>query len=165
MQENADARASKDHNVGSIIMLAVAAGAFLLVTFVGINGALFFSPSSSNRLKADWQRHVLASSGYLELGMFDEAEQALEEIESAEKTRARGLSDVCLRRRWLRVRVPPNPQSKKPVKPHEYRFYGCFDHQHRKAPKCTEKHENSQIRGFHWHALALKTNCLMQGDA
>jgi Flp pilus assembly protein TadD len=29
-------------------------------------------------LKADWQRHVLASSGYLELGMFDDAALALE---------------------------------------------------------------------------------------
>jgi ubiquinone/menaquinone biosynthesis C-methylase UbiE len=31
-------------------------------------------------LKTDWQRHVLASSGYLELGMFDEAAQVLEGI-------------------------------------------------------------------------------------
>ena len=38
-------------------------------------------------MKADWQRHVLASSGYLELGMFDEAAQVLEEIEPEEKAR------------------------------------------------------------------------------
>ena len=38
-------------------------------------------------MKPDWQRHVLASSGYLELGMFNEAAQVLEEIESKEKTR------------------------------------------------------------------------------
>ena len=28
---------------------------------------------SSDSFKTDWQRHVLASSGYLELGMFDDA--------------------------------------------------------------------------------------------
>jgi hypothetical protein len=38
-------------------------------------------------LKCDWQKHVLASSGYLELRMFDEAAQVLEEIEPEEKTR------------------------------------------------------------------------------
>jgi hypothetical protein len=31
-------------------------------------------------LKPEWQKHVLASSGYLELGMFDDAVLALEEI-------------------------------------------------------------------------------------
>jgi len=31
-------------------------------------------------LKDGWQRHVLASSGYLELGMFDAAALVLEEI-------------------------------------------------------------------------------------
>ena len=31
-------------------------------------------------MKAEWQRHVLAYSGYIELGMFDEAAQLLEEI-------------------------------------------------------------------------------------
>ena len=38
-------------------------------------------------MKPDWQRHVVASSGYLELGMFDEAAQVLEEIAPEEKTR------------------------------------------------------------------------------
>jgi Flp pilus assembly protein TadD len=38
-------------------------------------------------LKTDWQRHVLASSGYLELGMFDAAALVLEEIAPEEKTR------------------------------------------------------------------------------
>jgi hypothetical protein len=33
----------------------------------------------SNSLKTDWQRHVLASSGYLELGMFDASSLVLEE--------------------------------------------------------------------------------------
>jgi hypothetical protein len=32
-------------------------------------------------LNSDWQRHVLASSGYLELGMLDNAALVLEEIE------------------------------------------------------------------------------------
>jgi hypothetical protein len=38
-------------------------------------------------LSGDWQRHVLASSGYLELGMLDDAALALEEIEPEDKTR------------------------------------------------------------------------------
>jgi Flp pilus assembly protein TadD len=49
--------------------------------------ALFLNLQEANPLKTDWQRHVLASSGYLELGMFDEAAQVLEEIEPEEKTR------------------------------------------------------------------------------
>jgi hypothetical protein len=47
----------------------------------GNQGVVFLPPSISNPVKADWQRHVLASSGYLELGMFDEAAQVLEEIQ------------------------------------------------------------------------------------
>ena len=43
-------------------------------------GGAFLPPGVSNPLKADWQRHVLASSGYLELGMFDAAALVLEEI-------------------------------------------------------------------------------------
>ena len=35
----------------------------------------------------DWQRHVLASSGYLELRMLDDAALALEEIAPEDKTR------------------------------------------------------------------------------
>jgi hypothetical protein len=42
-------------------------------------------------LSGDWQRHVLASSGYLELGMFDDAALALEEIEPEDKTRVEVL--------------------------------------------------------------------------
>jgi Flp pilus assembly protein TadD len=38
-------------------------------------------------LSGNWQKHVLASSGYLELGMLEDAALALEEIESADKTR------------------------------------------------------------------------------
>jgi Flp pilus assembly protein TadD len=38
-------------------------------------------------LRTEWQRHVLASSGYLELGMFDAAALVLEEIAPEDKTR------------------------------------------------------------------------------
>jgi hypothetical protein len=67
-----------DHNFGSLLMLAVTAGPFLPVTW-GCKGALFTASRVSNSLKTDWQRHVLASSGYLELGMFDAASLVLEE--------------------------------------------------------------------------------------
>ena len=38
-------------------------------------------------MKASWQKQVLASSGYRELGMFEDAAHALEEIEPEDKTR------------------------------------------------------------------------------
>ncbi|HEY5741296.1 MAG TPA: hypothetical protein VIS99_02040 [Terrimicrobiaceae bacterium] len=38
-------------------------------------------------MKGDWRRHVIASSGYRELGMFDDAANALEEIEPEDKRR------------------------------------------------------------------------------
>jgi Flp pilus assembly protein TadD len=38
-------------------------------------------------LNSDWQRNVLASSGYVELGMLDDAAMALEEIAPEDKTR------------------------------------------------------------------------------
>jgi lipopolysaccharide biosynthesis regulator YciM len=38
-------------------------------------------------MKSDWQKHVLASSGYVELGMLDDAALALEEIAPEDKTR------------------------------------------------------------------------------
>jgi hypothetical protein len=50
-------------------------------------GALFLSSRGSNPLKADWQTHVLASSGYLEVGMFDAAALVLEEIAPEDKNR------------------------------------------------------------------------------
>jgi Flp pilus assembly protein TadD len=50
-------------------------------------GALLTPPRVSDPLKSDWQRHVLASSGYLELGMFDDAATVLEEIAPEDKTR------------------------------------------------------------------------------
>jgi hypothetical protein len=37
-------------------------------------------------MKASWQKQVLAFSGYCELGMFDDAAQALDEIEPEDKT-------------------------------------------------------------------------------
>jgi lipopolysaccharide biosynthesis regulator YciM len=45
----------------------------------------------SNPLKSDWQRQVLASSGYLELGMFDAAALVLEEIAPEDKNRTEVL--------------------------------------------------------------------------
>jgi hypothetical protein len=42
-------------------------------------------------LKSDWQKHALASSGYLELGMLDDAALALEEIQPNDKTRTEVL--------------------------------------------------------------------------
>ena len=42
-------------------------------------------------MNSDWQRHILASSGYLELGMFDDAALALEEIKPEDKTRSEVL--------------------------------------------------------------------------
>jgi Flp pilus assembly protein TadD len=55
-------------------------------------GSFLLPPGISNSLKADWQKHVLASSGYLELGMFGDAALALEEIEPEDKTRIEVLS-------------------------------------------------------------------------
>jgi lipopolysaccharide biosynthesis regulator YciM len=53
----------------------------------GHQGAFRLSPRIPTPLKADWQKHVLASSGYLELGMFDDAALVLEKIEPEDKTR------------------------------------------------------------------------------
>jgi lipopolysaccharide biosynthesis regulator YciM len=54
-------------------------------------GALLTPSRISNPLKSDWQRHVLASSGYLELGMFDAAALVLEEIAPEDKNRTEVL--------------------------------------------------------------------------
>ena len=60
----------------------------MLVTSVATKALFFFlQEESSDPLKADWQRQVLASSGYLELEMFDDATLVLEEIEPEDKTR------------------------------------------------------------------------------
>ena len=42
-------------------------------------------------MSGDWQRHVLASGGYLDLGMFDDAALVLEEIAPEDKTRTEVL--------------------------------------------------------------------------
>ena len=80
-------RRPDNHHFGSLLMLAVTAGAFLLITWVATKALFCLPPRGSNPLKTDWQRHVLASSGYLELGMFDDAALVLEEIAPEDKTR------------------------------------------------------------------------------
>jgi Flp pilus assembly protein TadD len=44
-------------------------------------------PVASDPMRSDWKKYVLASSGYLELGMFDDAALVLEEIEPEDKIR------------------------------------------------------------------------------
>ena len=56
----------------------------------GNQGVVFLPPSISDPLKADWQRHVLASN-YLELGMLDDAALTLEEIAPEDKARSEVL--------------------------------------------------------------------------
>ena len=73
-------------------MLAVTAGGFLLVTWAATKALFFFLQGGSNPLKPDWQRHVLPSSRYLALGMFDEAALVLEEIAPEDKSRNQVLS-------------------------------------------------------------------------
>ena len=51
----------------------------------GHKGAFCLSPSGSDPLKSDWQRHALACTGYIELGMFDAAALLLEEIAFEDK--------------------------------------------------------------------------------
>jgi hypothetical protein len=89
-----------DFPIDSPLCNAASKSSFLVAHHVGCDGrrlsagrlgshegTLFLSSRGSNSLKTDWQKHVLASTGYLELGMFDEAAQVLEEIEPEEKTR------------------------------------------------------------------------------
>jgi hypothetical protein len=59
-------RQPEDHHFWSLVMLAVTAAAFLLVRLGSHESAICVSPRVSHPLKGDWQRHVLASSGYLE---------------------------------------------------------------------------------------------------
>jgi hypothetical protein len=68
-------------------MLAVTAGAFLVVTWVATKALFLLSSRGANPLKTDWRRHVLAWSGYLELEMFDDAALVLEEIAPEDKNR------------------------------------------------------------------------------
>ena len=63
---------------------------------LGSNEGTLLTPSRiSNPLKTDWQRHVLASSGYLELGMFDDAALVLEEIAPEDKNRNEVARRTC----------------------------------------------------------------------
>ena len=43
-------------------------------------------------MKSNWQRHVLAATGYRELGMFDEAARAIEEVDAEDKGRKEVLA-------------------------------------------------------------------------
>ena len=104
-------RQPDDHHFWSLIMLAVTAGGLSAGRLGGHKGSLFLPPRGSNPLKTDWQRHVLASSGYLELGMFDDAALVLEEIAPEDKSRNQVLgaatqieimSSYCVFRRYLR---------------------------------------------------------------
>jgi Flp pilus assembly protein TadD len=47
--------------------------------------------STPSAVKSNWQRHVLAASGYRELGMLEEAARALEEVEPEDRTRTEVL--------------------------------------------------------------------------
>ena len=95
----------------------------------GYKGALFTASRGSNPLKADWQTHVLASSGYLELGMFDAATLVLEEIAPEDKTRNEVLGArvnlYMAAKKWDMVaavashlvKVDPKPQAGGSVSP------------------------------------------------
>ena len=50
-------------------------------------GTVLLSARVSYSVKRDWQNQVLAATGYRELGMFNDAAQALEDIEPEERTR------------------------------------------------------------------------------
>ena len=61
----------------------------------GHQSAVCLSPRVSDPLKSDWQRHVLACSGYLELGMFDSAAQVLGEIEPDDESATEPLDRLA----------------------------------------------------------------------
>jgi Flp pilus assembly protein TadD len=46
----------------------------------------------NSAVKSNWQRHVLAATGYRELGMFDEATRAIEEVDAEDKGRKEVLA-------------------------------------------------------------------------
>jgi hypothetical protein len=50
-------------------------------------GPVLLSARVSHSVTRDWQNQVLAATGYRELGMFNDAAQALEDIEPEERTR------------------------------------------------------------------------------
>ena len=86
-------RQPDDHHFGSLLMLAVTR--FPAGNLGGHKGSPFLPPRGSDPLKTDWQRHVLACSGYLELGMFDSAAQVLEEIEPDDESATEPLDRLA----------------------------------------------------------------------
>jgi hypothetical protein len=50
-------------------------------------GPVFLPSRDADPLRNDWQKHGLASHGYFELGMFDDAALVLEEIAPEDKNR------------------------------------------------------------------------------
>ena len=50
-------------------------------------GSHISHPVACHSVQPGWRKYVLASSGYLDLGMFDDAALALEEIEPEDKIR------------------------------------------------------------------------------
>ena len=66
-------------------------------------GALGLSSRGSNALKTDRQRHVLASSGYLELGMLDDAPWSWKRLRRRTRRAARSLArrvGIYLAKKW-----------------------------------------------------------------
>ena len=79
MEEKRELRRQPDnHHFGSLLMLAVRIGAFLLVTWEPRR--LYVSSSKRLRCLESGLAKACPCCGYLELGMFDEAAQVLEEI-------------------------------------------------------------------------------------
>jgi tetratricopeptide (TPR) repeat protein len=62
-------------------------------SLIDMQSALFVFPPV---FKNEWERHVLASKGYLELGMFGDAVQALEQISAEDKTHKEVLYAVLV---------------------------------------------------------------------
>jgi hypothetical protein len=79
-------RENADHHFGSLLMLALRPA--LSCWSRGMPQRAFcVSLRSLHPLKASWQKQVIAFNGYRELGMFDDAANALEQIEPEDKTR------------------------------------------------------------------------------
>ena len=76
------------HHFESLLVLAITAVAFPGRSLGGHEDPLRFPSRVTNSLSCDWQIHVLVSSGYLELRMFDDAALILEEINPEDKTRS-----------------------------------------------------------------------------
>ena len=148
-------RRPEDHHFWSLMMLAVTVGRLPAGDMGSHEGALLLPSGVSNALKI-WQRHALACSGYIELGMFDDAEHELRirrgladhfEIAQTETVptrradlldQARVVISVCCspgyqRSRWrwrkkaFRIFVATTPQPQLKV---------CLfeDHQHHRSP-------------------------------